>query len=110
MTVIKLNPLAPRDAMRLAESAYSGNLWRRQRDGEKIFNSDYDPLERIKHYDERNIRYGKYLAKHLADGFGIDDILEVINSVLAFIPKEIKDEVIKFVTNFLSGLIFGEDK
>jgi hypothetical protein len=105
-----MNPLAIRDALRLAESAYSGNLWRRQRDGEKIFKSDYDPLERIKHYDERNIRYGEYLAKHIAGGDTLTDIMNVINGILAFIPKEIKDEVIRFVTEFLKGLIFGKGK
>lgn len=104
-----MNPLAPRDAMRLAESAYSGNLWRRQLRGEKIFKSDYDPLERIAYYDARNKRYAGYLAKHIAGGSTWDDIMEIIESVLAFIPKEIKDEVIKYIITTIKEWIFGKD-
>lgn len=105
-----MNPVAPRDAMRLAESVYSGNLWRRQLKGEQIFNSVNDPLERIAYYDARNKRYAEYLAKHLATGSVWNDILNVINSVLMFIPKEIRDEAINYILTTVKEWIFGKDK
>jgi len=105
-----MNPVAPRDAMRLADSVYSGNLWRRQLKGEKIFISAYEPLERIDHYNRRTKRYAEYLAKHIAGGSTWDDIMTIIESALAFIPKEIKDEVIKYIITTVKEWIFGKDK
>lgn len=104
-----MSPLAVRDAMRLAESVYSGNLWRRQLAGEQIFNSAYDPVERINHYNARNERYAKYLAKHITKGTIWDDILNVITSVLEFLPEEIKKQVLNYIISTIKEWIFGKD-
>lgn len=67
-----------RDGLRVADSAASVVMWKRQKAGEKVFeDTTYDPDERIKHYTDRGNKYMERVITH-----GIEAVMELLASFL----------------------------
>lgn len=97
--------LISRDSIRLVDAYLSKGLWERQLAGEQIFTSLYNPRERIVHYELRMERYGRYVANHVKEGFGLDDIIEFIEKAYNYLPESVKKAVVEYVTNLIKKLL-----
>lgn len=96
--------LVASDAIRTADAYLRIQLWQAQKN-ELIFKSSYDPDERITHYTNRLERYGGYLANHVKNGTPVGDILNYIETIFNFIPKEVRSKLIEFVSDLIKKLL-----
>jgi hypothetical protein len=104
------NELILSDAMRLGDAVLRINLWTRQKNGEIIFKSTYDPDERIQNYELRRNKYAKYVVKHITCGFCLQEVLELIENIYRWLPEEVKLFLIENVKKIINDLMKGLSK
>lgn len=99
-----MNELLARDIIRLADAKLSLDLWQRQKNGEKIFKSDYDPDERIKHYSERIVRYAGYVERRITEGSKLSDVINFIKKVFDYLPEGVKSKLLNYIISLFKKI------
>jgi len=97
--------LVSRDAIRLVDAYLSKGLWERQANGEKIFKSEYVPIERIARYEARMVRYGGYVARHVKDGTPLEDVIKFIEKAFSYLPDSVKKAINDFISELIKKLL-----